>query len=129
MQAGDLGDPRANLSDPHRPVPPEDTHYGFIVELWSAVSVSLLLGVVAALVWFRVVPWWAALIIGVGGYTVIESAFRRRLTQLTLAVTVSLGVVAALVIAWEFKVQAILAALLGLALLILTDNVRELLRR
>jgi hypothetical protein len=129
VQAGDLGDPRAHLSDPHRPVPPEDTHYGFIVELWSAVSVSLLLGVVAALVWFRVVPWWAALIIGVGGYTVIESAFRRRLTQLTLAVTVSLGVVAALVIAWEFKVQAILAALLGLALLILTDNVRELLRR
>ena len=129
IRAGDLGDPRAHLRHPHRPVPPEDTQYGFIVELWSAISVSLLLALVAGLIWFRVVPWWAALAIGVGGYVAIESAFRRRLTQLTLTITLSLAVVAVLVIAWQFKVQAILAALIALAVVILSDNVRELLRR
>lgn len=129
VQQGDMGDPRAHLTHPHRPVPPEDTQYGFIVELWSAISVSLLLALVAGLIWFEIVPWWAALAIGVGGYVLLESAFRRRLTQLTLTITLSLAVVAALVIAWEFKVQAILAALIALALVILSDNVRELLRR
>jgi len=128
-QAGDRGDPRAHLRHPHRPVPPEDTQYGFIVELWSAISVSLLLALVAALTWFRVVPWWAALLVGVGGYVLLESAFRRRLTQLTLTLTLSLAVVGAMVLAWEFKVQAILAGLVALALVILSDNVRELLRR
>ena len=110
-------------------MPPEDTQYGFIVELWSAISVSLLLALVAALTWFRVVPWWAALLVGVGGYVLLESAFRRRLTQLTLTLTLSLAVVGAMVLAWEFKVQAILAGLVALALVILSDNVRELLRR
>ena len=52
-----------------------------------------------------------------------------RLTQLTLTITLSLAVVAVLVIAWQFKVQAILAALIALAVVILSDNVRELLRR
>ena len=110
-------------------MPPEDTQYGFIVELWSAISVSLLLALVAGLIWFRIVPWWAALGVGVGGYVLLESAFRRRLTQLTLGITLSLAVVAALVIAWQFKVQAMLAALVALAIVILSDNVRELLRR
>lgn len=129
VRHGDMGDPRAHVRHPHRPVPPEDTQYGFIVELWSAVSVSLLLALVAGLIWFRIVPWWAALGIGIGGYVLLESAFRRRLTQLTLSITLSLAVVAALLIAWEFKVQAILAALVALALVILSDNVRELVRR
>ncbi len=123
------GDPRAHLTNPHRPVPPEDTQYGFLVEVWSAVSVSLLLALVAGLVWFGVVTWFWAIAIGVGGYVVLESAFRRRLTQLTLAITVVLAIVGGLVLIWEFRLEVVLAALVGLAALILSDNVRELRRR
>jgi hypothetical protein len=128
-EVGDVGDPRAHLTSPHRPVPPEDTQHGLIVEVWSAVSVSLLLLVIAGLVWFRGLPWYWAIAMGLGGYVVLESAFRRRLTQLMLAVTLLLAIVAAIIVVWEFRVQAILAALLGLALLIFADNVRELRRR
>lgn len=126
---GELGDPQAHLLHPHRPVPAEETRYGFLVELWSAISVSALLAVVAAIIWFRVFPWWVALVVGVGGYLVLESAFRRRLTQLTLALTLALAGIAALLLLWEFRVQAILLGLLALAAVILSENVRELLRR
>jgi len=126
---GELGDPQAHLLHPHRPVPVEETRYGFLVELWSAISVSALLAVVAAIIWFRVFPWWVALLVGVGGYVILESAFRRRLTQLTLALTLALAGIAALLLLWEFRVQAILLGLLALAAVILSENVRELLRR
>ncbi len=126
---GDVGDPRAHLTSPHRPVPPEDTQHGLIVEIWSALSVSLLLIAVAGLVWFQGLPWWAAILLGLGGYVVLESSFRRRLTQLILAVTVVLAIVGAIVIAWEFRLEAVLAALVGLAFLIFSDNLREVRRR
>ena len=51
-----------------------------IVELWSAISVSLMLLLIVGLIWFHAVPWWGALLIGVVGYTFIEALFRRRLT-------------------------------------------------
>ena len=60
LEAGDLGDPQRHLQHPHRPVPPEETRYNVIVELWSAVSVGVLLLLVAGLVFFRLVPWWGA---------------------------------------------------------------------
>ena len=83
----------------------------------------------AGLVWFGVVTWLWAIAIGVAGYVLLESAFRRRLTQLTLAITVVLAIVGGLVLIWEFRLQALLAALVALAALILSDNVRELRRR
>jgi hypothetical protein len=126
---GELGDPRGHLHHPHRPVPVEETRYGFIVELWSAVSVSVLLAAVAALVWFELAPWWVALLAGVSGYVVIESAFRRRLTQLTLVLTLVLAGIAAILLLWQFRVEAILLGLVALALVILSDNVREIVRR
>jgi hypothetical protein len=126
---GDVGDPRAHLTTPHRPVPPEDTQHGLIVEIWSALSVSVLLIAVAALVWFQGLPWFGAIALGLAGYVVLESAFRRRLTQLILAITVLLAILGAIVLAWEFRVQVVVAAIVGLAFLILTDNLREVRRR
>jgi hypothetical protein len=129
VAAGDLGDPRAHLSHPHRPVPPEDTQYGFVVELWSAISVSLILVATAALIWFQLVPWWVALVIGLGGYLMIESAFRRRLTQLTLSITLILAGIAAILLVYQFRLELVLAAFVVFAIVILSDNVREIIRR
>ena len=52
LRAGDLGDPRAHLHGDHHPVPPEMTRYGRIVEIWAAISISLVLVGMVALVWF-----------------------------------------------------------------------------
>ena len=47
------------------------------------------------------VPLWAAVAIALAGYTVLEAAFRRRLTLLTLRVELALAVVGAAILIWE----------------------------
>jgi hypothetical protein len=126
VEAGNLGDPRAHLQHPHRPVPEADVQYGRIVEFWSALSVGLLLLAIVALVSLRLAPWWAALGLALAGYAVLEAAFRRRLTLLTLRVELILAMVSAAILVWEGLFIIVIAAVAGLALVVVLDNVREL---
>lgn len=125
IEAGDRGDPQGHLRHPHRPVPPEETRYNLVVELWSAVSVGLLLLFIVGLVFFRLVPWWVALIVGFAGYIVIEAALRRRLTTLLMRGVLVLAIFAAVLLIYDFRLYLVLAAVAGLALIVVTDNVRE----
>lgn len=129
LESGDAGDPQAHLHHVMRPVPHEDTRYGILVELWSAISVSIMLLLIVALIWLHLVPWWGALLIGVVGYALIEAALRRRFTQLVLRATLLLAVVGAAVVLWELRLQAVLVGIIGVAILIFADNIRELIRR
>ena len=105
--------PQRHLRHPHRPVPPEETRYNVIVEVWSAISVGVLLLLVAGLVFFHLVPWWGALIVGVVGYVLIESALRRRLTTVLLRVVLVLAVVTAVILVFDFRLELVLAAVAG----------------
>jgi hypothetical protein len=125
LEAGDIGDPRAHLREPHEPVPPEETRYNVVVELWSAISVGVLLLVIAALVVTELVTWFGALLIGLGGYIVIEAALRRRLTTVVLRVVVVLAVITAVILVFDFRLEVIMAAVAGLALIVVAENVRE----
>ena len=129
LEAGDEGDPQAHLDHVMRPAPPSDVRYGVIVELWAAVSVSIMLLLIVGLIWLRLVPWWGALLIGVVGYALIEAVMRRRFTQLVLRATLLLAVVGALILVWEFRLQAVLVGIIGIAILIFADNIREVVRR
>jgi hypothetical protein len=126
VEVGDFGDPRAHLRHPHRPVPPAEIRYGRFVEFWSALSVGFLLLTIVALTSLHLVPLWAAISIAVAGYLVIESAFRRRLTLLTLRVELTLAIIGAIILIWEGKSAILLGAVGLLALVIVLDNVREL---
>jgi hypothetical protein len=125
-EAGDLGPPQAHLKHPHRPEPPSDRAFGRFVEAWSAISVSLMLVALVALLYTAVVPWWGALLIAVGGYVLIEAAFRRRLTQLLLAITIGLAVVGAILLALVYATELVILAIVAVAVLTLLDNLREL---
>jgi hypothetical protein len=126
VEAGDYGDPRGHLKHPHRPVPETSVRYGRIVEFWSAVSVGILLLAIVGLVSLRLVPWWGALLIAFSGYVVLESAFRRQLTLLTLRVELTLAIIGAAILIWEGMFIIVIAAIAALALVIVLDNVREL---
>jgi hypothetical protein len=128
LQAGDQGDPRAHLHDDHHPVPPELTRYGRLVEIWAAVSISVLLVATVAVPWLTAVPWYMALVLAIAVYTVLEAAFRRRLTILLLRATLFLAALGALVLAYQFTGPIVIAAIVGLAILTLFDNVREIRR-
>ena len=56
----------------------------------------------------------------------LEAAFRRRLTLLTLRVELALAVVGAAILVWEGLFVIVIAAVVGLALVVVLDNVREL---
>ena len=128
LRAGDFGDPRAHLSRDHHPVPPELTRYGRFVELWSAVSISLvLLIVVGSLVTGFLGPI-ASIILGLGVYIVIDAAFRRRLGVLVLRTTILLAAVASVILFYTFATAVVIALIVGLAVFTLVDNVRDVSR-
>jgi hypothetical protein len=129
LEAGDAGDPHAHLHHVMRPSPRAEIRYGKLVELWAAVSVSIMLLLIVGLIWFELVPWWGALLIGVVGYAIIEAILRRRFTELVLRATLLLAIVGAVVLVWEFRLQVILVGIIGLAVLIFADNIREVIRR
>ena len=65
---------------------------------------------------------------GFGGYVLVEAAFRRRLTQLLLRLALLLAVLSIAILAVNFAAYLIIAAIAALALIVLTDNVREIRR-
>ena len=99
-----------------------------IVELWSAVGFGLLLMAVIGLLVFTDVRVSVAVLLSIAIYVVVEAAFRRRMVMLLLRVTLVLAFAGALILAWEFAGPLLIAAVLGLAVLTITDNVRELRR-
>jgi hypothetical protein len=129
VEAGDFGDPRDHLRTPYRPVPPEVTRYGVLVELWSALGVSLLLLAVVGVAFFTDLGAAAAVVLALGVYVLIESAFRRRLTRLVLLATLGLALIAGAILVLEFAVLLLIFVVVGVAVLTLADNVRELRRR
>jgi len=126
--AGEPGDPQAHLRRRRRPVPPEVTRYGRLVEVWAAVSIGLVLIALVALVYTGVVPIWGAFIVAIGGYVLLEAAFRRRLTGALLRLTVALAAVTAVILVVTFLPQIALAAALAVAGVVLVENIRELSR-
>ena len=128
IEAGNFGDPRAHLKHDHHPVPPELTRQGRFVELWAAISISVVIIAVLSLTYTGVMRWWVALIVGIVTYAILEAAFRRRVTVLVLRATLFLAAIGALILAYEFAGILLIAALGGLAVLTFADNVREIRR-
>lgn len=128
VEAGDLGDPREHLRSPYRPVPAEVRRYGIVLELWSALGLGLLILAVIATAFFTDVGPWGAAALAVAVYVVLESSFRRRLLRLLLWATLALALVAAGILVWEFALELLIVAVVGIAMLTIVDNLRELRR-
>ncbi len=125
IAGGDWGPPDAHLRHTHRPEP-ADKERGRVVEFWGAVSGALALLAFVALLVLLPHRWWLwalALTLVLG---VVEAMARNRLVDLLLSGTVALAGLTALVLVWEFWRALIVAALVGLALFIMRDNLREL---
>jgi hypothetical protein len=128
VAAGDFGDPRAHIRHDHHPVPPETTRYGRFLELWSAVSISLLLVLIVGSVYTGLLGPLASVLVGVAVYAVIEAAFRRRLGVLLLRTTLVLAIVATIILVWTHLTFIVVGGIVALALFTLLDNVREISR-
>ena len=128
LRAGELGDPHAHLKHVQRPTDRRDIAHGRIVELWSAMSIGVVLLATVLPFYFGFVPLWGALLIGVGGYLAIEAILRRRVQILLVRLTLVLAVISAAALVYHYAGLIIVLAIVGLAVQIFADNIRELRR-
>jgi hypothetical protein len=113
-----------------RPTPPSEVRYGVFVELWAAVSVSIILLLIVGLIWFGMVPGGARSIVGIVGYSDHRGGPAPEVHQLGAPRDVAArhrgrrdpasG---------SSGSNVILLGMVGLAVLIFADNIREVIRR
>jgi hypothetical protein len=128
LRAGEREPARAHISRALQPVSDNEGRTGRVAEIWAAVSVGLML---LALVWILMFGRQAiesALVASIALFALLEASFRGRMANLVSSLNVGLGMLAALIIAYEFFWQLVALAVLVVGLYILWDNLRELRR-
>jgi hypothetical protein len=124
-RSGQEDSPHAHIKVMQEPTAPEKIRYARLTELWSAVSIGLLMVVfvlLSILVPHRLVIGLAAL---VAAFALIESIFRGRFSETVRVVTLVLALVSFLVLTYTFFWQIIIGALLIGGLYLIWDNIRE----
>ena len=93
-----------------------------------ALGLSIFYFVLAVIIMlgFGILSPIGTVLVVAAAYAFVEAAFRRRLTTLLLRVTLLLAAIAAVVLAVAYATEVLVVALVGLAAIILVDNVREL---
>src|SRR5215207_6106982 len=102
LQAGEREPARAHISRALQPVSDNERRAGRVAEVWAAVSVGLMLMVLVWIVMFERQQIASALVASIALFAFLEASFRGRLSNLVSSVNVGLGIVAALIIAYEF---------------------------
>ncbi|HET9346820.1 MAG TPA: hypothetical protein VFO05_14090 [Candidatus Limnocylindrales bacterium] len=129
LRDGALDDPRGHLhhaSEPELPVERQRRAFG---EAWAALSVGLLIVLLAVVVWLRILPAIVALPVLFGGYLAVEAFFNRAVGTLILRIAMFLAIISAVILVVTFIREIVLVGLLLLGLLLIADNVGELRRR
>jgi hypothetical protein len=126
LRAGEPGDPTAHLRHVVHPQDPATIRRSRVLDIWSAVSVALALGLMGGLLVMDPAHWWVGLVVVIVAYTVIEAVVRRRVLQLLLQVTILLAIVSVVILVRENVTWSIALVLLVVGVMILRDNLREL---
>lgn len=129
VRAGRLEDPRAHLRHASVPEDPHAIERRAFGETWAALSVGLLVAALAVIVWFHILPPVLAIVVLLAVYLAIEAFFSRAVQGLVLKISVFLAIVTAVILAYEFLREIVLAGLLVLGLILILDNINEIRRR
>lgn len=125
VKQGEWGNPRAHLHQIHQPEPPLEKQHR-LIELWAAISVGLLLFVLAGLLAYNRSQWLLRALPVIAGFVAVEAAIRRQLSNLLLNVTVILAIVTTFILLYEFFWPIVVGGLFILVIYMLIDNLREL---
>jgi hypothetical protein len=129
IRAGVTDDPRGHLHHASEPEPPSHVRRRALGEAWAALSVGLLIALLAVVVWLRILPAVVAIPVVLGGYLAIEAFFDRSIGILLLRIAMFLAIISAIILAVTFIREIVLLGLLLLGLLLIADNLGELRRR
>ena len=126
LKAGERDPARSHISHAHRPASEDELRVSRVAEAWAAASVSLMLISFVGIALFEREHLMSMLVLSIALFAFVEAGFRGRLVNLVSSVNIGLAVVAALILTYEFFWQLVVAAVLGVGLYVLWDNLREL---
>jgi hypothetical protein len=126
LRAGERDPARAHISRAHLPASEDELRVSRVAEAWAAASVSLMLISFVGIALFEREHLISMLVISIALFAFVEAGFRGRLVNLVSSVNIGLAVVAALILMYEFFWQLVVAAVLGVGIYVLWDNLREL---
>lgn len=127
LQAGRLDAPHAHIC--HLAVPDDPAQalrFDRAAETWAAISLSLLLFVIAGLIFFTPRYIWVGLAIVLILFVVTESILRGAFVQTVVRITLILAMLAAVILFLHFWKWIILAALLAMGISLMVQRLREL---
>jgi hypothetical protein len=119
---------RSHINRAHLPSSEVDLRLGFLAEIFSSISIGLLMVSLVALIVFAREYLLFGLVAMVGLLVFIESGFRRQLTRLVTSMTVGLAVVNAIVLLFVFFWQLVIAGVILAGLYIIWENIKEIRR-
>ena len=127
MRAGVQDNPHAHI---HNPAVPDDPslalRFDRAAETWAAVSLSLLLFVIAGLIFFAPHYIWAGLAVILILFVTAESILRGAFVQTVGRITLILAMLASVILFIHFWKWIILAALLVMGISLMVQRLREL---
>jgi hypothetical protein len=126
--SGEVGPTRDHIRRPFMPSSEVDLRLGGLAEIFSALSVGIvMMGIVILIVFARqFLLFGLAAMIGL--LVFIESGFRRQLTRLITSLTVALALLTSAVLLYEFFWSIIVGLVLIAGLYIIWENIREIRR-
>ncbi len=125
IEAGDRGPLRADILHAHEPQSEEEIRFSSLAESWAAFSIGLLLLGFAAL-YLTSRHWLKGLSLLVSVFMIFEAVFHRRVQALIVQATLVLTVLATLILIYAFFWEIVILSVVGIGLLIIVDNLREL---
>ena len=123
---GEHGPARAHIRRASTPIPESELKIGRLMETWAAVSIGLILISLVGVMFFAPQNYIMGLIAILTLFIIIESTFRRRLTQLVAQTTITLAIVAALVLIVDFFPQIAIISALAAGGYMMWQNLKEL---
>jgi hypothetical protein len=125
-RANQRDDPRAHIRRAAEPVPPAQMRFSRAAEIWAAVSLSLLLLAVAALIQFAPDDAWAGVVVLLIALVVGESILRATFVRTVNRVAVILALVATVILFIHFWKWVLIIGLIALAVFLILQRIREL---
>jgi len=125
-RAGRSDDARVHIRNAAEPVPVSTMRFNRAAEFWAAVSISVLLVGLAALVLFDAANVWSGVIVLVIAFVVGESVLRGTFVRTVNAVAVILALIAAVVLVIHYLKWVLAALLIATAVFLVYQRLREL---
>jgi len=126
MKAGVQDAPRAHVHHLAEPVHAIHVRFGRAAETWAAISLSLMLFAIAALIFFAPAFIWAGLVIIMILFVLAESVLRGAFVDTMTRITLILALISALILFIQFWAYILVVGLVALGVFLMLQRLREL---